>query len=252
VTKTVEASPSDNHFMARGYRYTYPGEDPASAKPVQEMKVKSLITYPLEGSHVLPGIVPFAGLAWGGTSGVRLVELSLDNGGKWRPVFLSNETSPTEWRAWSLDMPLDPHQARASWCGRSMRAASSSRSRRGRTRAAMRTTPSTGSRSVWTRRLGSGVLVLAIAAAAAWSAGDGTARRREVYPNQFPAGGGQALAERYCQICHAPSLITQQAKDSTGWEKTLGQMEKWGIQPTPAEHDSLRGYLLSQFGPRAR
>jgi len=29
-------------------------------------------------------------------------------------------------------------------------------------------------------------------------------------------------------------------------------MEKWGIQPTPAEHDSLRDYLVSHFGPRAR
>ena len=99
--------------------------------------------------------------------------------------------------------------------------------------------------------MGVGVLLAAIAAAA-WSAGDGSAPRREVYAAEFPAGDGKALAERYCQICHAPTLVTQQAKDSTGWEKTLAQMEKWGIQPTPAEHDSLRGYLVSHFGPRAR
>jgi cytochrome c5 len=105
---------------------------------------------------------------------------------------------------------------------------------------------------MWTRRAGLGVLALAILAAAAGSAGDGTASKREVYANEFPAGEARPLAERYCQICHAPSLVTQQAKDSTGWEKTLAQMEKWGIQPTPAEHDSLRGYLLSHFGPRAR
>ena len=46
-------------------------------------------------------------------------------------------------------------------------------------------------------------------------------------------------------------LITQQAKDSTGWEKTIVQMEKWGVQMTPAEHDTLRWYLVSSFGPRA-
>ena len=95
-------------------------------------------------------------------------------------------------------------------------------------------------------------VLLAGLAASAWSAGDGSAPRREVYPPRFPDGDGKALAERYCQICHAPTLVTQQAKDSTGWEKTLAQMEKWGIQPTPAEHDSLRGYLVSHFGPRAR
>jgi len=45
-------------------------------------------------------------------------------------------------------------------------------------------------------------------------------------------------------------LVTQQAKDSTGWEKTLGQMEKWGVKLSPAEHDTLRGYLLAHYGPR--
>jgi len=105
---------------------------------------------------------------------------------------------------------------------------------------------------VFSRRAVVAVLLAAIVAGSAWSAGDKGPPRREVYPAAFPEGPGQALAERYCQNCHAPMLATQQAKDSTGWEKTLAQMEKWGIQPTPAEHDSLRGYLVSHFGPRAR
>ena len=97
------------------------------------------------------------------------------------------------------------------------------------------------------------VLLLALVAALAAASGGGKGpARREVYPAQFPDGAGRPLAERYCAICHAPTLVTQQAKDSTGWEKTLGQMEKWGIKPTPAEHDSLRDYLVSHFGPRAR
>jgi len=107
----VEATPSDNHWMAKGYHYVYPGEDPASAPPVQEMRVKSIITWPLEGSHVPGGTVHFAGFAWGGPSGVRLAELSLDDGKNWRPVFLDAEVSPTAWRSWSLDMPVDPYKA---------------------------------------------------------------------------------------------------------------------------------------------
>ena len=105
---------------------------------------------------------------------------------------------------------------------------------------------------MWTRRAWAAVLLVALFAAAAGSAGDKGPQRREVYPAQFPDGAGRPLAERYCAICHAPTLVTQQAKDSTGWEKTMAQMEKWGIQPTPAEHDSLRDYLVSHFGPRAR
>src|SRR5262245_25451521 len=105
---------------------------------------------------------------------------------------------------------------------------------------------------MWTRRGWVGVLLASLVAAAAWSAGDGKPPRRVVYAGEFAPGDGQPLAERYCRVCHAPSLVTQQAKDSTGWEKTLAQMEKWGIHPTPAEHDSLRDYLLSHYGPRAR
>ena len=106
----VEAKPSDNHWFARGYRYVYPGEDPANAPPVQEMKVKSIITWPLEGLRLAGGGVHFAGYAWGGTSGVKLVEVSLDEGQSWRPVFLARETSRTAWRDWSLDLPVGSHQ----------------------------------------------------------------------------------------------------------------------------------------------
>ena len=76
--------------------------------------------------------------------------------------------------------------------------------------------------------------------------------RDQVDGGNWVGGPGRPLAQRYCAICHAPTLVTQQAKDSTGWEKTLAQMEKWGIRPTPGEHDSLRDYLVSHFGPRAR
>jgi len=94
--------------------------------------------------------------------------------------------------------------------------------------------------------------LLALAAATALSAGDGKATRRSVYASDFPVGDGRAIAQRACLICHSASLVTQQAKDSTGWEKTLGQMEKWGVKLKPAEHDSLRSYLLGHFGPRVK
>lgn len=105
---------------------------------------------------------------------------------------------------------------------------------------------------MWADRAWAGVLLAGLIAATAWSAGDGSTRRHEVYPARFADGDGRPLAERYCQICHAASLVTQQAKDSTGWEKTLAQMEQWGIRPTPAEHETLRAYLRSHYGPRAR
>jgi len=103
------------------------------------------------------------------------------------------------------------------------------------------------------RRAAAAALVLASAAFAALTSLPGDSRsagNRAAYPDTFPAGTGRAIAERACLFCHSPMLVTQQAKDSTGWEKSLATMEKWGAPMTPAEHDTLRGYLLANFGPR--
>jgi cytochrome c5 len=73
-----------------------------------------------------------------------------------------------------------------------------------------------------------------------------------VTPIALPDGPGREILERECMICHSSMLITQQAKDSTGWEKTLATMEKWGSPVQGAEHDTLRTYLLAHFGPKPR
>jgi len=70
------------------------------------------------------------------------------------------------------------------------------------------------------------------------------------YATTLPDSAGRAVVERWCLMCHSATLITQQAKDSTAWEKTLAQMEKWGVTATPEEHDTLRTYLVKCFGPR--
>ena len=97
------------------------------------------------------------------------------------------------------------------------------------------------------------MLVLATLGIAALAPGAGAppkAPRRLASPDSFPAGPGREIAERACLICHSPMLVTQQTKDSTGWEKTLTLMQEWGAPVTPAERGTLRGYLLTNFGPR--
>jgi hypothetical protein len=71
-----------------------------------------------------------------------------------------------------------------------------------------------------------------------------------VYPSRLPAGSQRALAEQKCLVCHSAQLIAQQHKDAAAWEKTIAQMEKWGVALTPAEHDSLKSYLVRALGPR--
>jgi cytochrome c5 len=81
---------------------------------------------------------------------------------------------------------------------------------------------------------------------------DGPARaKRDIAPS-LPAGEGRAIAERSCLMCHSAMLISQQAKDSTGWSKTVTLMEKWGAPVTAAEHDTLLRWLVGSLGPRRR
>jgi sulfite oxidase len=109
----VEAQPSDNHFMVRGYRYVYPGEDPAAPPPVEEIRIKSLITRPLSGARVAPGQVRVQGFAWSGLAGVRTVEVSADGGLTWKPAGFMGETAPLAWRAWATEIDARPRASLA-------------------------------------------------------------------------------------------------------------------------------------------
>jgi DMSO/TMAO reductase YedYZ molybdopterin-dependent catalytic subunit len=118
----VQATPSDNHFMAKGYHYTYPGDDPALAAPVEALRVKSVITRPFEGATLAlepravktkplltkPPLLRVQGFAWAGPSGVRLVEVSSDGGKNWRPAGFMGETAPGAWRAWATEIEVTP------------------------------------------------------------------------------------------------------------------------------------------------
>jgi len=100
----LEKTPSDSHFMARGYRYSYPGDDPAALTPgVEEMMVKSVITRPFEGGKEALGKVRIQGFAWAGPMGVRLVETSIDKGKTWKPAGFMGDTAPGAWRAWATE-----------------------------------------------------------------------------------------------------------------------------------------------------
>jgi len=69
------------------------------------------------------------------------------------------------------------------------------------------------------------------------------------HANHLPPGPGQTIAEGACLVCHSAMLVTQQKKDSAGWEKTVHQMELWGAPVPATAHDSLVTYLRARFGP---
>ena len=103
----LEPTPSDNHFMVKGYRYNAPDADPAAVPPpVEEMRVKSVITRPLEGARAALGKVRVQGFAWAGSAGVRLVETSIDKGQTWNPAGFMGDTAPGAWRAWATEYEI--------------------------------------------------------------------------------------------------------------------------------------------------
>jgi mono/diheme cytochrome c family protein len=91
---------------------------------------------------------------------------------------------------------------------------------------------------------------VSLAAVVRLSGDPSSAPRRAATAPRFPAGPGLAIAERSCLVCHSAMLVTQQRKDSTGWEKTLRQMEAWGVTVSAEERDTLLVYLRGNFGPR--
>lgn len=79
---------------------------------------------------------------------------------------------------------------------------------------------------------------------------DAWPRRLRVYPNDLPAGRGRLIAERGCLICHSATLISQQHKDAAAWGKTIRTMIGWGAPMDTVEGDSLRDWLVQEYGPR--
>ncbi len=113
----VEERPSDNHFMVKGYRWTFPGDDPATAPPVEAMLPKSFIAQPADGAALrLPPrasgkgrpLLRVQGFAWAGPAGVRMVEVSVDGGVNWRPAGFMGENAPMAWREWATEVEVSP------------------------------------------------------------------------------------------------------------------------------------------------
>jgi cytochrome c5 len=65
---------------------------------------------------------------------------------------------------------------------------------------------------------------------------------------RLPAGPGRDLVVGNCLICHAATMIEQQHKDTTAWNKTVTQMIAWGA-PVPSDRrGDLMTYLAKHFG----
>ncbi len=88
-------------LMAKGYRY-------ADQSPVTTMRVKSLISSPVERERVRGARIVARGQAWSGagTGGIRTVEVSSDGGASWRAARLVGPDARGAWRSWEADVAI--------------------------------------------------------------------------------------------------------------------------------------------------
>jgi len=69
--------------------------------PVTEMRVKSLVTFPLEGERIRVGqLVTIAGKAWSGSGSIRRVEVAV--GGKWKDAKVEQRMGRHGWATWTF------------------------------------------------------------------------------------------------------------------------------------------------------
>jgi DMSO/TMAO reductase YedYZ molybdopterin-dependent catalytic subunit len=103
--------PFDGWFQSQQYVYVRGDE----RRPVDVMRVKSLIVAPEAETAVPRGRVAVWGWAWSGAAPIAAVEVSLD-GRAWRAAQLDKPLAPHAWRRFHLDVDVDAvgrHSVRA-------------------------------------------------------------------------------------------------------------------------------------------
>ncbi len=97
---TVMDKPYKGFFMDNVYRVFKKGEKPESGSVVKGIKVKSIITKPLNGETLPSGLINIIGAAYAGEADVISVEVSVDGGKIWAPASFIGPSEPYSWRIW--------------------------------------------------------------------------------------------------------------------------------------------------------
>ena len=97
---TVLDRPYEGFFMDKVYRVFQKGEDPKPREVVKDIIVKSIITEPLDGETLSTGIVAIRGAAYAGEAGIKMVEVSVDDGQTWIAAKLIGLKEAYAWRHW--------------------------------------------------------------------------------------------------------------------------------------------------------
>jgi DMSO/TMAO reductase YedYZ molybdopterin-dependent catalytic subunit len=97
---TCSAQPYSGFYMDKVYRVFQKGQDPETGAVVTGLKLKSIITQPVDGQRIPSGVVAVSGASYAGEAEVQAVEVSTDHGTTWEPAEFIGPREPYAWRHW--------------------------------------------------------------------------------------------------------------------------------------------------------
>lgn len=96
----VMEHPYEGYFMDKAYRIFQKGQDSKTGEVVTEIKVKSIITKPLNGETIKKGKLLITGMAYSGSNFIETVKISFDDGNKWFDCDFIGPNEQYGWRQW--------------------------------------------------------------------------------------------------------------------------------------------------------
>jgi DMSO/TMAO reductase YedYZ molybdopterin-dependent catalytic subunit len=107
----LSPKPLESFWMQKAYRvpagmfpvdHPFPSQDNATAWPITEMVVNSLVADPVDGTQQSTAGFTVVGVAWDRGHGIKQVEVSLDGGKTWRPAKLGEDIGRFAFRAFTF------------------------------------------------------------------------------------------------------------------------------------------------------
>ncbi len=214
---TVLDKEFDGFFMKTGYRHpgkgVPPGSavDPAQMKPVESVRVKSVIASPKDNAIFGQGTTRIAGAAWSGDSPLQKVEVSLDGGRTWQVARFTSSNGRWAWQTWDFSWNAKP----------------------GAYRLLSRATDASGYTQPLEQEWNpSGYL---------WNV---------VHSIKVDVVPMEAAAYRNsCLGCHNDELIRGQRLTRSQWEREVDKMVRWGAQVPADQRSALLDYLSARYKP---
>lgn len=216
--------PDHRMYAKKAYRMpdkpVKPGEawDPVkNGKPVEYIKVQTIITSPLNGQAVTPGKITVRGKAFSGAGSVAKVEVSIDGGKNWQLAKLG----PAKDYAWQeFEQEIEIKE------GKSLEVFARATDTKGNVQ------PLT---QEWNPK---GYLYNAV---------DRITLRGDA--KAAVLAEGESLASQHCLTCHSIGIAAGQRLELGEWKKTVRKMADYGLVLSDEDADKIAGFFAAKYPP---